>query len=228
MNLSMALRRCPACGASVLIRIGADETQVRCLRCRATPVHLSVIDAIRKFAPPLASLAACELSARGVLTRFLKTRCRSLATSEYMDEVKPGLMRDGIRCEDVQALTYADGSFDLSTSTEVFEHVPDDIAGFREIRRTLKPGGLAIFTVPLASDGKTVERARLTSDGVVHLLEPAYHGDRLRGAGKVLVYRDYAPDICDRLVTAGFSRCILWRPPKDYLGHSRNVVVATA
>lgn len=220
--------RCPACGPSLLIRLCADETRVRCLRCRATPVHLSVIAAIRTFAPKLGSFAACELSSRGALADFLRKHCRSLALSEYLDDVEPGAEAGGIRCEDVQALTYPDGAFDLSTSTEVFEHVPDDMAGFRELHRTLKPSGLAVFTVPMASEGRTVERARLTADGIQHLLEPAYHGDRLRGAAKVLVYRDYAPDIRDRLTEAGFSRAILWRPPGDYFGHSRIVVVATA
>jgi ubiquinone/menaquinone biosynthesis C-methylase UbiE len=32
----------------------------------------------------------------------------------------------------VQRLSFADASFDLCTSTEVFEHVPDDRAGLRE------------------------------------------------------------------------------------------------
>lgn len=228
MSPGALARHCPGCGPSLLLRFGVDESRVRCLRCRGTPVHLSVIAAIRAFAPQLESLAACELSTRGALARFLRKRCRSVAQSEYLDGVAPGTVLNGVRCEDVQALTYPDGSFDLTTSTEVFEHVPDDLAGFRELRRTLKPGGLAVFTVPMAAEGATVERARLTADGVQHLLEPAYHGDRLRGSGKVLVYRDYGPDIRDRLLSTGFSRALLWRPSGDFFGHARNVVVATA
>ncbi|HLU12794.1 MAG TPA: class I SAM-dependent methyltransferase [Arenimonas sp.] len=220
--------RCPSCGPSLLVRLGNDETQVRCLRCRGTPIHLSVIAAIREFAFPLAGRAACELSSRGALVRFLQRHAGSLATSEYFDDVPPGGLRDGVRCEDVQALGYADASFDLFTSTEVFEHVPDDAAGFREIRRTLKPGGLTIFTVPLIRGASTVERARLRDGGIEHLLEPAWHGDRLRGAGKVLVFRDYGDDIVERLLAAGFARARLWRPPVDWFGHARDVVVAHA
>lgn len=228
MSLAVKPFRCPACGPSLLLRLGADETRVRCLRCRGTPVHLSVIEAIRTFAPPLGTLSACELSTRGALARFLRRHCGRLALSEFLDGVEPGTERGGIRCEDVQALTYADASFDLTTSTEVFEHVPDDLAGFRELRRTLRPGGLAIFTVPMASEGRTVERARMTPEGVQHLLEPAYHGDRLRGAGQVLVFRDYAPDIRDRLLQSGFGTVTLWRPARGYFGHARTVVVARA
>ena len=44
---------------------------------------------------------------------------------------------------------YGDASFDLCTSTEVFEHMPDDLNGFSEIRRVLRPGGRFVFTVLL-------------------------------------------------------------------------------
>ena len=38
--------RCPGCGPSLLLRLGWDEMQVRCLRCRGTPVHLSLVAAL--------------------------------------------------------------------------------------------------------------------------------------------------------------------------------------
>ena len=52
-------------------------------------------------------------------------------------------------CQDVQHLTFDDAEFDICTSTEVFEHVPDDIKGFKEIYRVLKDDGVFIFTVPI-------------------------------------------------------------------------------
>ena len=66
---------------------------------------------------------------------FLRRRTRSLATSEYFADVAPGESVDGVRCEDVQRLTYADGSFDLVTHTEVLEHVPDDALAFAQLYR---------------------------------------------------------------------------------------------
>ncbi|HTA66607.1 MAG TPA: methyltransferase domain-containing protein [Xanthomonadaceae bacterium] len=69
---------------------------------------------------------------------YLRKKIVHVDTSEYMDGVEPGSFRDGVRCEDVQRLSFADGQFDLCTSTEVFEHVRDDIAGFRESHRALK------------------------------------------------------------------------------------------
>ena len=46
---------------------------------------------------------------------------------------------------DVAALPFADGSFDLVTSSFSVHHWPDAASGFAEIRRALRPGGRAIL-----------------------------------------------------------------------------------
>jgi SAM-dependent methyltransferase len=224
----LALRpfRCPGCGPSLLLRLGDDETQVRCLRCRGTPVHLALLGALATHVGDLRGLDAYELSSGGAVLSHLRRHCRSVAASELLDDVPPGTARDGIRCEDVQRLSFADGSFDLCTSTEVFEHVPDDRAGFRELHRVLRPRGHLLFTVPMAG-ATTVERARLVEGECVHLLPPVYHGDRLTGAGTVLVYRDYGEDIVQRLRDCGFREALLHRSRPDAFGHARTVVVAS-
>ena len=56
----------------------------------------------------------------------------ALTFSEFFDDVEPGGERDGVPCENVQHLTYADESFDVCTSTEVLEHVADDVWRIRE------------------------------------------------------------------------------------------------
>ncbi|HIA01233.1 MAG TPA: class I SAM-dependent methyltransferase [Myxococcales bacterium] len=120
------------------------------------------------------------MSSRGALYRFLRRRVADLTCSEYFDQVSPGQYVDGIQCQDVEQLSYPDDSFNLCTSTEVFEHVADDSKGFAEVARVLRRGGLFVFTVPMTGSEQTVERAERTADGVRHLLEPEYHGDRLR------------------------------------------------
>jgi nucleoside-diphosphate-sugar epimerase len=57
---------------------------------------------------------------------------------------------------------------------------------------------------------------------VRHLLAPAYHDDRIRGRGAVLVFRDYGRDITGRLVAAGFrSARIVTRYRQAFLGAGR-------
>ena len=40
------------------------------------------------------------------------------------------------------------GSFDLAASLDVIEHLQDDLAALRELRRVVKPGGALLVTVP--------------------------------------------------------------------------------
>ena len=47
-----------------------------------------------------------------------------------------------------EKLPYADASFDLVTALDVVEHLDDDLAGLKEFRRVLRPGGRALLFVP--------------------------------------------------------------------------------
>jgi SAM-dependent methyltransferase len=47
-----------------------------------------------------------------------------------------------------EKLPYGDGEFDLVTALDVVEHLDDDLAGLREFRRVLRPGGHILLFVP--------------------------------------------------------------------------------
>ena len=47
-----------------------------------------------------------------------------------------------------EQLPYDDASFDLVTALDVVEHLDDDLAGLKEFRRVLRPGGRALLFVP--------------------------------------------------------------------------------
>ncbi len=54
---------------------------------------------------------------------------------------------------DIQSLPFADASYDFVYASHVLEHVRDDQKAVAEIRRILKPGGMAVLPVPVL--GKT-------------------------------------------------------------------------
>jgi SAM-dependent methyltransferase len=56
-----------------------------------------------------------------------------------LDKVKLGAAED---------LPYDDGTFDLVTAFDVVEHMDDDLAGLKEMRRVLRPGGRVLLFVP--------------------------------------------------------------------------------
>jgi len=55
---------------------------------------------------------------------------------------------DKVRLAAGEELPYEDGTFDLVTALDVVEHMDDDLAGLREMRRVLRPGGRALLFVP--------------------------------------------------------------------------------
>jgi len=225
-EFAIARESCAVCGFPVSVRLCKMDIGVRCPICGASAVSQSLVEALSRKISNICECDAYELSSAGVLVTFLKRRARSLTTSEFFDDVPVGKYSGRwIRCEDVQSLTFADESFDLCTSTEVFEHVASDIAAFGELFRVLRPGGTLVFTVPLSDSQITVERTTV-NNGLRYQTMPAeYHADRFRGP-HVFCYRNYGRDILDRLRQVGFANAAFYRPSRRLFGFARDVVIA--
>ena len=76
-------------------------------------------------------------------------------------------------------LPFADESFDLVTALDVVEHLDDDVAGLREMRRVLKTGGKTLIFVPAfmwlwgVQDDVSNHRIRYTRAEIVERLKKA-------------------------------------------------------
>ena len=76
--------RCALCGPSLLLRWADHEHAIRCVRCGAGAVHLSLGAALNAIRPSLRGLRVLELSSRGPLVRSLRRRGADLICSEYL------------------------------------------------------------------------------------------------------------------------------------------------
>lgn len=226
-ELKIYRAKCPLCGFGFRVQLSATEMAIRCVRCRASAVHMSLAFNIARLNLNLPSMSVFEMSSRGPFVNFLKKSAGGLELSEYWPDMPLGAEKVGISCQNVEQLTFHDASFDLCTSTEVFEHVSDDLRGFSEIYRVLKPGGWLVFSVPL-NDGKTLIRAEIISGEIVHYVTPPeYHDDLLSGPNSVLAFRTYGTDIVAKLEDVGFRVAEINDCAVGYLhGHGRKIVVA--
>ncbi|HWM24524.1 MAG TPA: class I SAM-dependent methyltransferase [Chthoniobacterales bacterium] len=149
---------------------------------------------LEKFFPQWRDLAIHESSpilGRGP-SRRLVAEAPGYLPSYYLAEVPAGESVNGVRCENLENLSFDDKSIDLHVTQDVFEHLFDPAAAFREIARTLRPGGAHVFTTPLENKGAATEFcARRMPDGqVLQLIEPAeYHGNPVSSAGSLLTVR---------------------------------------
>jgi SAM-dependent methyltransferase len=189
-------RVCARCGSSLRARQLAAAIVDR-LNGRLGTAHgsLSALCGSREAA----GLDVAEINSAGSLHQFL-ARLPRLRFSEY------GSADPAVPSEDLMALSYADGSFDLVVTSEVIEHVPDYEQALREIRRVLRPDGWHIFTVPLLWDRPTRRRATLGEDGKVrHALPPSYHGKPAEGRDDFLVFFEFGSDFPAAVEAAGFE-----------------------
>ena len=78
-----------------------------------------------------------------------------------------------------EKLPFADESYDLVTALDVVEHLDDDVAGLREMRRVLRRGGCALLFVPAfmflwgVQDDVSHHRRRYTLEGLKKSLADA-------------------------------------------------------
>lgn len=96
------------------------------------------------------------------------------------------------RNENLEMQSFADETFDIVITQDVFEHLFHPGRAAREIARTLKPGGLCLMTVPVVNPwGAIQQRAELYNGVLHHLLPEQFHGNPI-GDGRSLVTVDWS------------------------------------
>jgi SAM-dependent methyltransferase len=180
-------RECPCCGGRFrrMSRQRISGWGGICPRCRSHPRHRAI----------------ALLIARGHLPG---RRLLHFAPEPLLDRVferLPGIERVTADLHapadlrlDISDMDLPDSSFDLILCSHVLEHVPDDLAAMRELRRVLSDGGIALVLVPYRPGVTTYEDPSITA--------PL---DRMIAFGQQDHVRIYGSDLPDRLREAGFE-----------------------
>ena len=171
-----------------------------CQSCKngSVPRERALALALNRKRPGWRDLAIHESSPcnRGISVK-LGEQCRNYVGSHYVPESPFGEVVRGLRNESLEQQTFADESFDVVVTLDVFEHVYQPGMMIKEIYRTLKPGGLYICTFPIRK--YQVEshkpRVRKNADGsLVYLEEPEIHGNPTSDEGALVTF-DYGYEV---------------------------------
>lgn len=205
---------CPLCGeASAFVAHlerpvpaewlpGAFRGALRCERCQSVPRERALFTVVERLYPDWRRLRMHESSPgdHGASRKFRK-ECERYVVSQYDPAIAFGTMHPSgaYRSEDLEAQTFADESFDIVITQDVFEHLFDPARAIREIARTLRPGGALIMTVPIVRGTEpSRRRASRGTQGITHLAPAEYHGNPMTDQGS-LVTIDWGYDIVDFL-----------------------------
>lgn len=96
---------------------------------------------------------------------------------------------------DINAMPFADNSYDIVFCNHVLEHIPDDVHAMKEIYRVMKPGGWSILQVPQNYDMEKTDEDLTITDPL----------ERERRFLQNDHFRLYGRDYADRLKKAGFE-----------------------
>lgn len=192
---------CPICAEETVFV--AKESWLRdhylCLRCSSIPRERALMRVLEQFYPDWSARVIHESSPgqRGATVRLLN-ECPSYFQSYFFADVKPGDKKGELLCEDLENLSFQDESIDIHVSQDVLEHIFRPEKAFKEIARTLKPGGAHIFTVPIVNKFKpTACRASQDSRGNITYVEKAiYHGNPIDSSGSLVTF-DWGYDIVE-------------------------------
>lgn len=209
--------RCLVCGRPSLFLNESDNLKesLRCWHCggilRTRMIARAMCDLyhVSSLIDLPADVRVYEAQASGPIHNVLCSR-RNYHCSEYIDDVVFGQVRNGIRSENLENLTYPDFNFDVVIHQSVLEHVRHPTEALSECFRVLRKGGHLIFEVPMCDywcptiRGRSRQRVDVSGDKDIELLPPFYHEDPLRPEG-VLVYTDFGLDVGAELSSIGFE-----------------------
>ena len=193
-----------------------------CSGCGSIPRERAIMHVIQTHYPNWRNLRIHESSPgnRGASVKLAKG-CKNYTASQYDPNLPFGSLHpaNGYRSEDLEKQTFANESFDIVVTQDVMEHIFDAEAAFRDIHRTLKPGGAHVFTTPLVKKEKPSQRrAERKPDGTIeHLFPPEYHGNPMSSEGSLVTWH-WGFDITEWIEKTSSGQAELIHPTDPAMG----------
>lgn len=144
---------CPACGYAGPFMDKGARRDAKCPACGAlerTRLQFVVLEQV---------LSGFDAAAKDILHIAPEPILRRHLRDRFGGYLSADLVRADVDVRlDIQRLPFASGSFDCVFASHVLEYPPDDRGAIAEVRRVLRPGGLALLPVPLMGE-RTVDLA---------------------------------------------------------------------
>jgi SAM-dependent methyltransferase len=146
--VSGVLNTCTICN----LQFPEIQTDI-CPGCGARARHRQVVDVLGKIGNPFDDQRVLACYANSVEKISILSGAKEVRNFDIRPVTETDFQMDIQHMDSI-----ADDSFDRFIALHVLQHVSDDHQAMREIYRILKPGGMALLTIPYRTEGKTTER----------------------------------------------------------------------
>lgn len=142
------------------------RAHAKCPNCTASERHRIQFVVLNKVLgdKPTTEWRMLHFAPEPFLRKFFSQRFGRYETADFK-------MKGVDHTVDLQHLPFGDKTYDFVFASHVLEHIPDDHKAISEIRRILKPNGMAILPVPIYSP-KTIEYAEPNPHEFFHVRAP--------------------------------------------------------
>lgn len=137
---------CSICGATYGQPLGTDI----CPSCESRARHRQILDVMSRFGNPFDGHSVLACHANPVEMQAFLSKANRVVNFDVRPLGYADLQMDIQSMDKVE-----DGSFDTFVAIHVLNHVTDDRRALEEIYRVLRPGGLALITVPCRENAST-------------------------------------------------------------------------
>ena len=145
---------CPLCGyhgpfkRKVTRRYNHVRDHAKCPVCRSNERERLQFLVTRQVLGNRTGLATLHVAPERILGWWLRSISQSYVTADlFRQDVD-------VQC-DITSMPFADASFDLVFASHVLVYAKDDAKAIAEVRRVLRPGGIAIMPVPILAEKTT-------------------------------------------------------------------------
>jgi SAM-dependent methyltransferase len=164
------------------------RANARCPGCHSLERHRLIARYLSALSPADTPTSALHIAPEACLVPLVRRITTSYVSADLYD---PNVDVQA----DLEALPFDDQSFDIVMCNHVLEHVPDDRAALRELRRVIRPGGSAILQTP-------IDPSRATTYEDPTIVDPRA---RLQAFNQEDHVRVYGRDFMSRVHEAGFT-----------------------
>jgi SAM-dependent methyltransferase len=170
LNRAKEQFECPLCGYKGpfmdLSGFAGDRKHAKCPQCAALERHRLQYLVVRNVLENMnvSEMKMLHFAPEAFLRRIFSRRFGKYETADLS-------MKNVDHQVDLQSLPFETATYDFIFASHVLEHILDDKRAIEEIRRVLKPHGVAILPVPVVCE-KTIEYSKANPHEAYHVRAP--------------------------------------------------------